>query len=392
MSKTAFQLDCMTGQLASALAAANTVTDHGIKYPILKATRIAVDGQSAWVYASNSNQAIRARIAANGSGVVHLDTAALTTKITALKQTAPVSIAGDDKSVTITQGRTRWKLPVLANPDYYDFEASAAALDGEPVEISAGALQAALAAVRPAFSTDESRYYLSGACIELSAGRFRVVATDGNVLAAVQIPGKFPARDIFLMPPGSTAAIARLFEADDTLQMVSTPDAFTLDNGDTFFRSKNIEGTFPSWERIIPKSTSSVEVDGAEFLAALERVAAIREDMGKQTRFVAVEMLFGESEITMTSQNKDGEAGEDYCACERTSGEHDFHVAFSSDTLATALRTFGAVDGLKICFSNTKRKNSVGVTIDPIVIHRAVSDGDDFRVVNVLIESKGELA
>lgn len=385
-----FALECMTGQLAAALAAANTVTDHGIKYPLLKASRIHVDGNAAWIFATNMNQAIRSRIAAVGEGTVHLDTAALASKITALKQTAPVSISGDAKAVTITQGRTKWKLPIIINDAGFNFEASAGALDGDPVEVVAGQLQTALAGVRTAFSSDESRYYLSGACIELSASGFRVVATDGNILAAVQIPGKFPARETFLMPAQAVNATAKLFDADSKLKMVSTADAFTLDDGDTFFRSKNIEGVFPDWQRVLPKTTGSVEVDGAEFLAALVRVASIREDIGKATKFVPVEMTFSADEIAMSSKNHDGEEGTDFCACERPAGG-DYHVSFSADTLADALRSFGPIDTLRIDYGGPVRKIGKDSALPPVIIRRALAAGDDFRLVNLLRESRGDI-
>lgn len=385
-----FTLHCMTNQLAAALAAAGSVVDHGIKYPILKATRIHVHGGAAIIIATNTDQAIRVGIAADGEGVAHFDTVALTSKISALQQTKPVAIEGDGNHVTISQGRTKWKLPVLKNDAQFDFEASAGTLDGTAIEISAGQLFAAFSGTRPAYDTGEVRYFLHGPLVEFIGGALRLIGTDGNILAVVQLPGEYAARDGFIMPLKSVVAIPRLFDPESVLRLVATENAFTLTDGETLFRSKMIEGTYPDWRRVLPKSTGTVEVDGAEFLAAIERVATIKEDIGKASKFVPVTMVIGESEIEFTSKNQDGEEGTDFCACERTAGG-DYHVVVSADTAVTALRAFGAVDGLRLRYGGATKAAKVGVVQSPLVVERALSDGDDYRLINTLIDSKGDI-
>lgn len=387
MSK--FALACMANQLAGALAAAGTVTDHGLKIPLLKATRIEVGGGSASIIATNTDQSIHKRIAAEGSGVVHLDTAALTAKITALKQTAPVAIEGDGKAVTITQGRTRWKLPVLANTSVYDFVTSAAAIEGAEITLPGERLRFALAGVRTSASTDASRYYLAGPYVDFGDG-LRLVATDGNTLAVIQVPGEFARHDGFIVPMKAVDAIARLFDPETPLTMIFNDQTFTLGDGETLFRSKMIEGVYPDWRRVVPSSEGAVYVDGAEFVAAIERVSAIRENVGTASKFVPVTMIFRETEIELTTQNGDGEEGSDYCACERIVGEADYHVVISADMITSALRSFGAVDTVRIGYGSTKarRPNDPPPTM---MLSRAAAEGDDFRLASILIDSKGAL-
>lgn len=376
-----FKLHCMASQLADALAAASTVTDHGVKVPILKAMRIEVENGTAVFISTNTDQTVRSSIAADGEGLIHLDTLALAAKVRALSPMKPMAIEGDEVAVFITQGRTRWKLPAIYNSGF-DFIKAADRIEGEAVKIPFDQLSAALRAVQPAMATDDTRWYLTGPHIEWTGGHLIAVATDGYLLHAVQLPGEWPERESILMPGESINAITKLFRPGAQLDLISEPNGFTLDDGDTLFRSKVIEGNFPDWRRVVPKSGGAILLDCAEFIKALERVAAIREDEGKSARFVEVRLGISGDEITLTTKNKDGEEGADFCSCERERGE-DHAVRVSASLILAALRSFGATDTIRLEYgSEIARKDGKP---SPIVIHRAVSETEDFRLVNPLL-------
>lgn len=375
-----FKLQCMASTLSDALAAASTVTDHGVKVPILKAIRIEVANGQAEIISTNTDQAIRTVLAAEGDGVIHLDTVALATKIKALRQTVPVSIEGDEKAVTIVQGRTRWKLPAVLNSGF-DFQAAAARVDGAAMEINIDQFAAALRGVQPALHDNNAFQYLMGTSIEFYDGGLWVVGTDTHILHAVQLPGQWTAHAGMILPPEATNVLGRLYAPGTTVKMIADENAFTLDDGDTLFRSKMIEGTFPNWRRIIPPADSAILIDAAELSAAFERVSAIREDEGKKARFVPVAMTVTDGEITLASKNRDGEEGADFCACERIagSGEHTIHL--SAAMFLTSLRSFGAIDTIRLEFTPELLNDRPR----PLVMHRHASETADYRLVNPML-------
>lgn len=376
-----FKLHCMANQLASVLDAANTVTDHGVKVPILKAIRIEVSNGQGEFISTNTDQTVRSVIAADGEGVIHLDTAALATKVKALRPNAPVSIEGDASAVHIVQGRTRWKLPALVNTGF-DFQAAASRIDGVEMPISFDALSSALRAAQPAFLVSQTHYHLQGASLEWVGGKMCVVGTDTHMLHAIQIAGQWPVRDGILLPPEGVAALSRLYAPGTDLKMIVGTTSVSLDDGETLFRSKMIDGKFPDWRRIVPKPAGSVSVDAAAFIEALARVSAIREDEGKTSRFVQVRMVIGDSEITMTTKNRDGEEGADYCECQRMDGEGEYGLTVSASMLLTSLRSMGQVDTLRLEFGDQRPHDEDRPP--PIVVHRLASDVEDFRLVTAL--------
>jgi DNA polymerase III sliding clamp (beta) subunit (PCNA family) len=379
-SPSGFTLNCMANQLSAAMNAAATVSDRGIKVPIVQATRIEVKDGTAFFIATNTDQSIRKHIAADGSGLVHLNTEALASKVRALRQTAPVSIVGDEKGVTIEQGRTKWKLPALVNNGAYDFEASSGPLEGKKITIPAGQLIAAAKAVQPAFSTDADRYYLSGAFFDFTGGELVAVATDGNLLHAVQFPGTFEAMDGLLMPPEAIAAIATLYAEADSLSLVATDDAFTLDDGETLFRSKMIEGSFPAWRRVVPKTIGAAHLDCGEFIAAIERASAIREVQGSKGagRYVPLTISLVGSELAIEASNRDGEEGHDFCAAERDD-DMEFVRVVAAGKLLVALRSFGQVDRVVLEFKEQTTPPT------PFILRREVSDTSDFRLIQPMV-------
>lgn len=375
-----FKLQCMASTLSAALAAATTVTDHGVKVPIIKAIRIEVANGQGELISTNTDQAVRTVIAADGEGVVHLDALALNTKIKALRQTVPVTIEGDEKAVTIAQGRTKWKLPAVLNSGF-DFQAAAARVDGEAMDLNIDQFAAALRAVQPAFHDNNAFQYLMGASLEFYDGGLWVVGTDTHILHAVQIPGKWPSHDGMLVPIEAVNALSRLFAPGTVVKMIATPNAFTLDDGDTLFRSKMIEGKFIDWRRILPPADGSILIDAAELMAAMERVSAIREDEGKKARFVPVTMTISDAEITFASKNRDGEEGADFCACERIAGDGAHVIHFSAAMLMTSLRSFGPIDTVRLEFTPELFQGRPR----PLVLHRHASATADFRLVNPML-------
>lgn len=367
-----FTMHCMADQLTAALAALETVTDRGLKIPILHATRLEVADGRAELIATNTDQTIRCVLAADGEGVIHLNTAALTAKARVLRQDAPVSIEADDRAATIVQKRTRWKLPAILQTDGAEFGDFAKRIDGDSVTLPFDAFVAALKAVQPAFAVDE-RYHLKGPHVEWVDGEMRLVATDGHLAAVVQVPGNWPDRASLLMPPEAVNAMLHLYPEGSTVALISDDKAFTLDDGDTFMRSKMIEANFPNWRRVVPTPESFVSVDAADLITALTRVSAIRPEETKSSRYVPLTMTIGDGELVLTGKNRDGEESEDVCACELDGTP--FTMPMNASLLMDGLRSFGQVDTLRLGYTPSKDGSK------PLTVSRVAAEGDDYRLV-----------
>lgn len=129
---------------------------------------------------------------------------------------------------------------------------------------------AALLALAPCVSTEETRYYLTGVCIEPSGW---MAATDGHVLGAVHAgAGRIaPARPLILRLPKPALAMLKACAKPREPLWVSG----ARENGDQIRLTPcnvdgvpwpaippafgaEIDGTFPDWRRVIPRDGAAL--------------------------------------------------------------------------------------------------------------------------------------
>lgn len=144
------------------------------------------------------------------------------------------------------------------------------------VEVSAEAV----ACVAPFISTEETRYYLNGVCIERAKEGVIVVATNGHCLgayhdASANIEGEFE-RPIFTVPPSvkndlRAKWVPCAFEDEDDDPEYVRADGFArrvrfhsdgrvtlVKGGDDATTGHDciIKGDFPNWRKVIPATVS----------------------------------------------------------------------------------------------------------------------------------------
>jgi DNA polymerase-3 subunit beta len=170
-----------------------------------------------------------------------------------------------------------------------------------------------------AITSEDSRYYLNGALLEIRPEGPAMVATDGHRLAYVSAAagGSSASSTTKVIVPRKT-----LSELLKVIGDVDHPVEFSMGENHLFFAvagrhlvSKRVETQFPAWERVIPKENDKqVEMDRDQFSRALRRVSLLANE---RSRAVRIAVSAGKMEIS--SQNPDlGEAREtidvDYAA------------------------------------------------------------------------------
>ena len=146
-----------------------------------------------------------------------------------------------------------------------------------------------------AISTEETRYYLNGIFFHVvgegGEARLRAVATDGHRLAKAELPAPTGSAGMpgIIVPRKTVGEIQKLLEDPASEVSVSLSDTkIRLTIGDLVLTSKLIDGTFPDYERVIPKANDKVlTLDKAEFERAVDRVSTISADRGPRGEAVA---------------------------------------------------------------------------------------------------------
>lgn len=360
----AFHLKCMAGELSRALSLVSLVSGKEKQVPILRAIKIEVR-EHADLTGTNKDHAARVTIAADGNGTVYIEAALITGKAATLRQSQPVEITGDDdgKFVTVSQGRTRWKVPTMDGSGFPDEFASPG--DGKAVQLSTGPFFHALSVVRNAINTGSIAFaYDMGCYLDMTDG-FRVVALDGKMLALVQIDAHpLPASIVF--PTDAMSAMQALFRDAETISVVANENTFSAIGDGIFYKTKLIEMPYPDWRRA--RDHAGSELDGSaiinieEFGATIDRAAAITETRTKDGAMLAIKVRLADGEMSFSTSNRGlGEEGSDAC---EYAGEHSGEFATSGPRLKKMLDTMPG-QSVRMTFHQTATDKAIMLHAEP---------------------------
>ncbi|MFH1283856.1 MAG: DNA polymerase III subunit beta [bacterium] len=141
-----------------------------------------------------------------------------------------------------------------------------------------------------AVSTDETRYVLNGLYLVIKEGKLVIVATDGRRLALIEDQIAEQKIDKSVIVPSRTInELVKLFanvndEEEIKIQLLDNQIAFRFDNTVVF--SRLVEGVFPNYEQVIPKSSAfQLSINRDELLAVTKRAALCVMDKGGSVKY-----------------------------------------------------------------------------------------------------------
>lgn len=194
--------------------------------------------------------------------------------IKTVKASANITLACDEATVTIREGRSEWVLPALPVEDYPDLPDL-----GDPIGmVEAGVFRDAVSRVSVAAGREDMLPMLTGIKLESDGQRLDLTATDRYRLATTTILWQ-PAGDQpldMLTPARLLDQAARAFR-HDTDQVDIHHNRRGLGFATTTHRivGRLLDVDYPKWRQLLPRDTTSryVTVDTAELLAAVDKVA-----------------------------------------------------------------------------------------------------------------------
>ena len=231
-----------------------------------------------------------------------------------------LQINAEDR-LDIDAGRSHFTLPLLPSGDFPKMTA-----DGftHNFSLPAQALRRLIDKTRFAISTEETRYYLNGIYIHAHDGLLRAVATDGHrlALAEMKLPSGAEGLPGIIIPRKTVAEVRRLIDnGEDNVALSISEAKIRFTYGSAILTSKLIDGTFPDYERVIPKGNEKeLTIDNKVFANAVDRVATISAEKSR-----SVKVSLSQDNLALTVNNPEsGNAHEelivDYSADPREIG------------------------------------------------------------------------
>jgi len=241
--------------------------------------------------------------------------------------------AGEKGRVSILAGRSRFALQALPPEDFPDL---ASGEFSNNFSLAASELRFLIERTRFAISTEETRYYLNGIYFHDVGGKhLRAVATDGHRLAQSQmvLPEGAGGMPGIIVPRKTVLELVKLLEGEDAEVEVSiSSQKIRFASGKLVLTSKLIDGTFPDYERVIPRGNDKIlEADTKQFAEAVDRVSTISFEKSR-----AVKLSLSSGKLSMVVNNPDSGSAEEeiIVSYERDAMEIGFNSRYLLDVAA----------------------------------------------------------
>ncbi len=279
--------------LLKALAHIQSVAEKRNTIPILANVLIQATGSKLTLTATDMEIAIVEEVTASVSrdGATTAPAAVLFEIVRKLSDNADIELdqAGGDAPLALRAGRYATSLNVLAVDD---FPSMTAGTLPHRFRIKSSVLRGLIDRSRFAISTEETRYYLNGIYLHVakaeSGEMLRAVATDGHRLARVEteVPAGASGMPGVIVPRKTVAEIRKLLdEAGEDVEIALSDTRIQFTVGTVMLTSKLIDGTFPEYERVIPRDNDKIlRVGKKDFADAVARVSAISQERSRPVK------------------------------------------------------------------------------------------------------------
>jgi len=186
-----------------------------------------------------------------------------------------VSISTSEGLIHIKQGRSNYKLPTFNAHEYPEFP-NAQTLPR--VEINSLKLITAFKKIMPAVDTNNPKFELNGALIDIKNYTISIVSTDTKRLALLRIDNEAHENLSLIIPKKAIAEIQKLFFNEIELYYDNTN--FIVRSGNYYFYTKVINGKFPDYERIIPRELRhNITLQKDRMIEAIKQVNIISSEI-----------------------------------------------------------------------------------------------------------------
>ncbi len=279
--------------LLKALAHVQSVVEKRNTIPILANLMLSVRDGRLSLSATDMEIAVVEDVAASAAedGATTAPAVTLYEIVRRLPDGAQIELAhtGGDAPLELRAGRYRTSLVVLPTED---FPSMMAGNLSHHFALLAGALRTLIDRTRFAISMEETRYYLNGIYLHVTESEgtnlLRAVATDGHRLARVEetLPEGATSMPGVIVPRKTVLELRKLLdETTDLVDIGLSETRIQFGLGPVTLTSKLIDGTFPEYERVIPRNNDKVlRVGKRDFSDAVARVAAISTERSRPVK------------------------------------------------------------------------------------------------------------
>ncbi len=178
----------------------------------------------------------------------------------------------------VKQKKSKYKLPMFETRDFPSFPT----VEGKnSFDVNAGILGRSLKKIYPSIDTNNPKYELNGALIDVKEGFLNLVGTDTKRLSVYKLITQSKAGELdtkILIPKKAIGEIQKLFS--DKIKIYYDENVLLAVSENFEFFTKLINGKFPNYERVIPSDTAyKISIPRDKMVSGVRAINAMCEEM-----------------------------------------------------------------------------------------------------------------
>ncbi|MDD5157735.1 DNA polymerase III subunit beta [Sulfurimonas sp.] len=230
----------------------------------------------------------------------------------------------------ISQSNSNFKLPTFSHNEFPEFPEP---IGKEQISIDSQSLIDSLKKVTPSIDTNNPKFELNGALIDIKENNINFASTDTRRLAIVTLENRSNKELSIIIPKKAIVEIQKLFY--DNLKLFYDETSLIIISKQYTFFTKLINGKFPEYSRIIPKNIlKNLILPKAKMIESIKQITTISSD---------VKMTFLNDLITFESLSDDNIEAKTEMSFS-TGFSSPFIIAINSKYLLDFLNSINSVD------------------------------------------------
>ena len=215
-------------------------------------------------------------------------------------------ISNNGKLLSLRANGSRFSLACLPKEDYPIIEKDNSGIN---INLNSKILFKLIDKTKFAISNEETRYFLNGLYFNVTNENNKnivtLVGTDGHRLAKFshEIDGKIDIISGVIIPKKTIYELSKLLseiDIDINISISATKIVFIINN--IIFISKLIDGSFPDYNRVIPKDNNNIlKINRDKLLSAIDRVSTIANEKSPVIKFKLLENVLNLNTVNSES-------------------------------------------------------------------------------------------
>ncbi len=175
----------------------------------------------------------------------------------------------------IKQNQSKFKLPMFNAAEFPEFPT----IENKPrFEINSSKLVRSIKKIAPAIDTNNPKFELNGALIDIKEKYINIVSTDTKRLAIVKIDNNSTNSISLIIPKKAISEIQKIFF--DEIEIYYDSNTLIAKSSNFTFFTKLINGKYPDYERIIPNDMEiKLLLSREKIIDAIKQILVVSEEI-----------------------------------------------------------------------------------------------------------------